>query len=92
MGDVMDSTLMHFNKGRTGENTNGASLDPSILLRLYSSLVTSCRIERFFFSGKWGIQLKSDIHSPFLVYKLEYQPVSMESLWLRNRSFGNVIL
>ena len=24
MGDVMDSTLMHFNKGRTGEDTNGA--------------------------------------------------------------------
>ena len=44
---------------------------------------TFVQIERF---------LKSDIHSLFLVYKLEYQPVSMESLWLRNRSFVNVIL
>ena len=26
IGDVMDSTLMHINKGKTGEDTNGAYL------------------------------------------------------------------
>ena len=53
MGDVMDSSLMHINKGNPlsareskGNPPKGVKFDPGILLTFHLALITCCNVSR----------------------------------------------